>query len=108
MCACHLQCLFRRAVWIVNQRAWLAALALAALLAWNGEALVRKVETMPFPGSPGLRADPTVDRALIAERAIASLRESALPAHARLAFWSPIGRSFAARQKADRLLFGKN
>ena len=75
--------------------AWGAALVLATLLAWNGAALVRKVETMPFPGSPGLRLDPTVDRARIARRAIADLREAAPPAGTRLAFWSPIGRALA-------------
>lgn len=47
------------------------------------------------PQAPALRADPTVDRALIARNALADLRDPALPGHARLLFWSPFGRSFA-------------
>jgi hypothetical protein len=79
-----------------DRRGWAVALVLAGLCALNAALLVHKIETMPFPGAPALRADATVDRELISERAITSLRQSALPAHARLAFWSPIGRSFAA------------
>ena len=57
--------------------------------------LVHKIEFMPFSVAPTLRADAVVDRALIAERAIADLRKSTLPAGTRLLLWSPIGRSLA-------------
>ena len=78
-----------------DPRAWSLALVVVALLIVNAGALVRKIETMPFAAAPALRADAVVDRALIAERALADLRASALPARTRLLFWSPIGRSFA-------------
>jgi len=57
--------------------------------------LVHKIEFMPFSVAPTLRADAVVDRALIAERAIADLRSSILPRGTRLLLWSPIGRSLA-------------
>ena len=75
--------------------AWGLAVAIVVLLTVNATMLVRKVETMPLSIAPVLRADAVVDRALIAERAIADLRKSALPAGTRLLLWSPIGRSVA-------------
>ena len=78
-----------------DPRAWGLALVIVSLLTVNAGMLVRKIETMPFPGSPALRADAVVDRSLIAGRALADLRKSTLPARTRLLFWSPIGRSFA-------------
>jgi hypothetical protein len=77
----------------IDPRAWGLALVVVALLTSNAGMLVRKVETMPFSGEPTLRADAVVDRALIAERAIADLSKSTLPAETRLLLWSPIGRS---------------
>ena len=72
------------------------AAGLVLLLTWNGWALVRKIETMPFLIG-GLRADPIVDRARIARRVAEDLKDPALPAGTRLAFWSPtsiaIGRA---------------
>jgi hypothetical protein len=76
----------------------LFALVLAALLTWNGEALVRKIETMPFL-IPDLRAEPTVDRGRIARRVAQDLGDAALPRGARLAFWSPT--SIAIERTAD-------
>ncbi len=75
--------------------AWGLGVAAVALLAVNGGMLARKIETMPFAAAPALRADAVVDRALIAERAVAALRGAALPAGTRLLLWSPIGRSLA-------------
>lgn len=67
--------------------AWLAAAAALAALAFNAAVLVRRIETAPLP-IPGLRYQVVVDRAVIAERLIASLRP-ALPADTlvRLAVW---------------------
>ena len=65
-----------------------AALALAAALTLNGYAFVRKIEFTPF-AIPGLRADATVDRALIAERVVGDLAGADLPPATRLAFWAP-------------------
>ena len=78
-----------------DPRAWSLALVVVALLTVNAGMLVHKIEVMPFSVAPTLRADAVVDRALIAERAIADLRKSALPAGTRLLLWSPIGRSLA-------------
>jgi len=78
-----------------NPRALGLTLVVVALLTVNAGMLVHKVETMPFSVEPTLRADAVVDRALIAERAIADLRKSTLPAGTRLLLWSPIGRSLA-------------
>jgi hypothetical protein len=75
--------------------AWATALALVALGAVNGSLLVHKIATMPFAGAPGLYSDAVVDRAAIARRALEGLRGAALPDHARLLFWSPIGRAQA-------------
>jgi len=65
-----------------------AAFALAALFAANGAALVRRNETMPL-GATGLRADPTVDRAIIARHVRDGLARAALPEGATLALWCP-------------------
>lgn len=67
---------------------WVTAVAVAALLVWNGAALVGKIETHPFADSR-LRADPTVDRALIARNALDDLALSPLPQGTRLNFWFP-------------------
>jgi hypothetical protein len=79
----------------VDPLAWALALAAVALLTLNASLLVRKIETAPFPGAPALRADPTVDRELIAWNVIRDLGGAVFPAHSRLLFWSPIARSFA-------------
>ncbi len=69
-------------------RAPLVALAaVAALWTWNGAVLVHSIETHPFVD--GLRADATVDRALIAQRALADLSAAGLPDGTVLKFWSP-------------------
>lgn len=73
---------------------WALAGGLGALAVWNGAALVHTIETHPFTIAP-LRADATVDRELIAGRAIADLRAAALPPGTRLALWSPIARAGA-------------
>lgn len=78
-----------------DPRTWSLAVAVVGLLTVNAALLVHKIEVMPFSAAPTLRSDAVVDRALIAERAIADLRNSALPARTRLLFWSPIGRSLA-------------
>jgi len=71
---------------VLARRAWAGALVVA--LALNGAALVSRVETAPLFGAES-RADPTVDRALVASRAIGSVRAANLPPGVRLAFWSP-------------------
>jgi hypothetical protein len=70
----------------------------AGLLTANGHALVNKIEHYPF--DDGLRADPTVDRALIARHVYDSLGAAGLPEGVRLRFWSPtsIQRAAAAGQ----------
>jgi hypothetical protein len=78
--------------------AWALALAASALFTLNGALLVRKIETMPFPGAPALRSDSTVDRARIARNAITSLGAARLAPHTRLIFWSPIARSLAVQE----------
>ena len=65
-----------------------SGLAIAALLVWNGYAMVMKNETMPFLVSE-LRSDPVIDRARIAGRVYQDLGAADLAAGARLAFWSP-------------------
>jgi hypothetical protein len=77
----------------VARRAVVAAtMALSAAIALNGALLVRKIERMPF-AIEGLRADPTVDRALIATRIESGLRERELAPGTRLAFWSPVSQA---------------
>lgn len=72
------------------------ALALLAggLLVWNGATLIGLLEFAPFT-RPGLRAEATVDRALIAGRAIAALQDARVPDGVTLRFWSPISRAAA-------------
>jgi hypothetical protein len=79
--------------------AWAIAGALAALLTLNGALLVRKVETMPFV-LPGLRADPTVDRARIARNVQHDLAAAALPDGVTLLFWSPTSASIGPHGEA--------
>ena len=67
--------------------AWLGLGVLVLLLTLNGALLVHKIETYPFT-LPGLRADPTIDRARIAQNVIEDLRRAALPAGVGLLFWS--------------------
>ncbi len=77
--------------------AFAIAAMLSALLAWNGAALVRKVEFHPF--DEGLRSDPTVDRAIIAGNVHASLAATPLPSGVTLRFWSPM--SIGRQQSRD-------
>ena len=65
---------------------WLA-LAVGSLLVVNGVGLTDALERTPFTLT--IRADRTVDRALVAANALRDLRAAALPPHARLVFWSP-------------------
>jgi hypothetical protein len=78
--------------------AWGVA-GVAGMLVLNGALLVHKIETFPF-GDPALRADATVDRALIARRVADGLAAADLPRGTRLVFWSPIAR--ARHQEAGR------
>jgi hypothetical protein len=64
------------------------AVLVAAGLAWNGRTLVHRIETEPFPHY-GLRADPTVDRALVFERVRAGVARGSVPPGSTLVFWSP-------------------
>ncbi len=80
--------------------AWPVALVLAALFAANGVAVVDKIASMPFL-LPELRADGVVDRARIAEAAIADVRDAHLPPHAPLAMWSPQSMAIAAQRGDD-------
>ena len=84
-----------------DPRAWSLALTVVALLTLNAGMLVHKIETMPLSAAPTLRADAVVDRALIAERAVADLRNSTLPPRTRLLLWSPIARSLAGNDGAS-------
>jgi hypothetical protein len=88
---------------------WGSALAVAALLTWNGYAMVLKDETMPFLASE-LRSDPVIDRARIAERVDRDLGAADLPRGTRLAFWSPslvaLGRSAGADSSGATYLEG--
>jgi hypothetical protein len=77
--------------------AWTAAVAVAAVLAVNGGALADRMEHAPFKAE-GLRADPVVDRALIAANALADLRAADLPAGAALRLWSPQAQAMAASE----------
>jgi hypothetical protein len=63
------------------------ALAAGSLLVFNGLGLADAIERTPFPLT--IRADRTVDRALVAANALRDLRGAGLPPHARLMFWSP-------------------
>jgi hypothetical protein len=63
------------------------ALATGSLFVFNGLGLTDALERTPFPLT--IRADRTVDRALVAANALRDLRAAGLPPHARLMFWSP-------------------
>src|SRR5262249_14554461 len=76
---------------------WAVAASLAALFAWDGRALVWKIEHMPFK-EEGLRADPTVDRARIAANVLTDLGGVAFPARTHLRFWSPQVQAMSARE----------
>jgi hypothetical protein len=65
---------------------WLVAGLGFLVLTWNGARLVKQMENRPSPVYPGLRGDPIVDRALIAERAIQSLRAASIPSGTELVF----------------------
>jgi hypothetical protein len=78
---------------------WLAAGILAAFMAWDGQALVWKIEHMPLK-EEGSRSDPTLDRALIAAHALEDLGRIGFPPHTRLAFWSPQSQAMSAREGA--------
>lgn len=67
------------APWVVAGLCWLA-------LTWNGARLVTQMEKRPSLVYPGMRGDPIVDRALIAERAISSLRLAPIPKGTELVF----------------------
>jgi len=71
---------------------WAICAGFALFCAADGRAVVRKIEQAPFK-QPGMRADAIVDRALIASRAIAGLREAGLPPHTHIRMWSPQSRS---------------
>ena len=80
--------LFARMTAWAGRMAWIVAGIITALLTVNGAILVRSIETHPLAGS-GLRADATVDRALIAERVITGVRQARPPRGTRLLFFSP-------------------
>jgi Dolichyl-phosphate-mannose-protein mannosyltransferase len=65
---------------------WTIALACVAAIAWNGARLTHLMEYRPSSAYPGMRGDPIVDRARIAQQTIASLAAADLPDHAELAF----------------------
>jgi hypothetical protein len=75
---------------------WAATAILAALMTVNGYLLVAKVEHMPFVLEE-LRADPTVDRQMIARNVLESLASARLPDGVVLRFWSPVAASIGAR-----------
>ncbi len=65
---------------------WIVAGSCWVLLRCNGARLVGQMESRPSPVYPGLRGDPIVDRALIAERAIKGLRQARIPPGTELVF----------------------
>ncbi|HUK63871.1 MAG TPA: hypothetical protein VLV15_11065, partial [Dongiaceae bacterium] len=82
--------------------AWRAAAAglIATPLVAAAMLLVHALETQPFR-LPGSRADGTLDRALIAEHAVADLRETVLPSHTRLRMWAPQLQAMARETGQD-------
>ena len=78
---------------------WVAAGTLGVLLTLNAVQLVRKIETHPFVEQ--LRADPTVDRAIIARNVAEDLEAARLPAGIRLRFWSPTSIQRAIAEGRD-------
>lgn len=67
---------------------WSVAAIVVLLMGLNGALLVRKIELHPL-GHGGRRADPIVDRAIIARRSFESLRDDPLPDGTVLLLWSP-------------------
>ncbi|MFN8589487.1 MAG: hypothetical protein U0704_16975 [Candidatus Eisenbacteria bacterium] len=80
--------------------AWTAGGALAAAIAWNGHAIARNVERLPWRDN-GQRSEAIMDRALIAERALADLRAHGLAPDATVVFWSPQSQAIAAQEGKD-------
>jgi hypothetical protein len=78
----------RRAAGAAGAAGWIAGLALAALAGTNGALLVHRNETQPL-GATSLRADPTVDRAIIAGNVRDGLAAADLPEGATLVLWIP-------------------
>lgn len=76
------------------------ALAFAAFCAWNGGALVTRIENMPFL-APELRADPIIDRARIAANVIDDLAAAHLPAGTKVRMWSPQSQAMARERGED-------
>ena len=66
--------------------AWMAAGTCWLLLTLNGARVVGQMERRPSPVYPAMRADSTVDRALIAERVIQGLRRARIPNGTYLVF----------------------
>ena len=64
------------------------AAVLGALLVVNGRAVVKRIENAPL-GHYGLRANSTVNRALVGQRIHDAIAKAELPAHTNLYFWSP-------------------
>ena len=86
--------------WLPRGRAGLwVALALGSLLVFNGVGLTDALERTPFPLT--LRADRTVDRALVAANALRDLGTAGLPPHARLIFWSPQSQAIHRERGGD-------
>jgi hypothetical protein len=57
-----------------------------AALTWNGARLAHQMEVRPSPVYAGLRGDPIVDRALIAQRVIQGLRSASIPSRTDVRF----------------------
>ena len=83
----------------VARAAWSVAVVLAILLTVNGTLLVNKIEHAPYVFSD-LRADPTVDRSIIADNVRKGLTAAMLPDSVHLYFWSPAAKD---RQRASGL-----
>lgn len=77
-----------------------AAFALAVFCAYDGQRLTERIETAPF-ALEGLRADPTIDRAMIAANVREALARTPLPAGTKLWFWSPESRAGARAQTGE-------
>ena len=73
---------------IGDRRLWITTALGCLALTWNGDRLVQLMERRPSPVYSELRGDPIVDRALIAERAIRTLRQAQLPSGTELVFLS--------------------
>ncbi len=86
---------------------WALAALFALAFTVNGALLVRKIETQPF-GRADLRAEPIVDRALIAARVRAGLDAAHLPAGVTLYFYSPDARALAAADSTRPTYWERN